>query len=274
MYGSAVDPMNLPLVPPMDLNSAMPGIDKISPFPLELRSDRSVGLFGTRRRDNGRPHIRMHQGIDLLAPAGTEVFAAATGTVVGSSDTAALILHKAGFWYLTYYQHLKNKVVSYNDQIEAGEKIGEVELNHLHFEVRYLFSGVADPFNDSSYSRENSFPVDPTMLMFSWEERSYRNDDQARKGHVHDNVLIASIEEIRRDRMLRFFRLRMEGHETEIIYPLHGLDDYGREMIRSAKCAFFRQKKVSVLWRDSLFFRWVQAPADFAKILAEIKVYA
>jgi hypothetical protein len=40
-----VNPIDLPSVPPMDLNASMPGIDRISPYPMQLRTRASVGLF-------------------------------------------------------------------------------------------------------------------------------------------------------------------------------------------------------------------------------------
>jgi murein DD-endopeptidase MepM/ murein hydrolase activator NlpD len=102
---NTVNPLDLPIVPPMDLNASTPGIDRISPYPMQLRTRASVGLFGTRR-DADPGLIRLHEGVDLLAPIGTKVFAAATGRVIGGSATSALLLHDNGFQFLTYYQHL------------------------------------------------------------------------------------------------------------------------------------------------------------------------
>ena len=147
MSESIIDPIYLPLVPPMDLNRTMPGIDRISPFPMELRTRQGVGLFGTRRgTDNDADpttpdFIRIHQGIDLLAPRGTPVFASSHGTVMGGGSGSFLILHDDGFKYLTFYQHLQNKKpIALNANVFAGQQLGEVgdfgDEDHLHFEIR------------------------------------------------------------------------------------------------------------------------------------------
>ncbi len=263
------DPLFLPIVPPMDLNASMPGIDKISPFPMELRTRTGVGLFGTRRGvANGL--IRMHEAVDLLAPIGTKVFAAANGTVVGGSSTSILLLHDNGFRFLTFYQHLQKKTVA--TTVAAGQPIAEVgdfpdsAEDHLHFEIRY-------PFNSGSPSYENSLPVDPTMALFQWEEKNYQNDEEVRRGHIFDNVHISSIEEVRRARLLRFFLVKVEGQSRALFIPLHSLTPFSEGMIGSIKQAFFASKKVRILWRDSLFFKNIQTDEAKASIVAEVKVY-
>ena len=43
MNSKTVNPLDLPIVPPMDLNASMPGIDRISPYPMQLRTRRAWG---------------------------------------------------------------------------------------------------------------------------------------------------------------------------------------------------------------------------------------
>jgi len=265
-----VSPLRLPLVPPMDRNRAMPGIDRISPLPLELRTRQGVGLFGTRR---GEPLglIRMHEGVDLLAPIGEPVFAAATGTVV-SAGGSVLILHDHGFRYLTFYQHLQNVVVAAGDPVAAGQRIAEVgdfadsREDHLHFEIRYLFDGGGN-------SRAQSLPIDPTMALYEWEERSYQNDDAVRRGHVLDHLPIVSIEEVRRARLLRFLVVNVQGDPRDLFVPLHEPSVYTESIVTSLKQAFVAGKDVRIVWRDSLFFKNIQATHAFASVIAEVKVY-
>jgi hypothetical protein len=265
-----VSPLRLPLVPPMDRNRSMPGIDRISPVPLELRTRQGVGLFGTRR---GEPAglIRMHEGIDLLAPIGEPVFAAASGTVVNAGGSV-LILHEHGFRYLTFYQHLQNVVVAAGDPVTAGQRIAEVgdfagsREDHLHFEVRYLFDG-------GGTSRADSMPVDPTMALYEWEERSYQNDEAARRGHVIDRVPIVSLEEVRRARLLRFVLVNVQGDARDLFIPLHDPSPFTEGMIASLKQAFAAGRDVRIVWRDSLFFRNIQSTHPFASVIAEVKVY-
>lgn len=265
-----VNPLALPLVPPMDRNSAMPGIDRISPFPLELRTRAGVGLFGTRR---GEPLglIRMHEGVDLLAPIGEPVFAAARGTVVSVGSTV-LLHHDDGFRYLTFYSHLRNVVVAAGDAVAAGQRIAEVGdfdgslEDHLHFEVRY-------PFDNPGASRALSLPIDPTMALYQWEERSYQNDDDARAGHIFDRVKIRSVEEVRRARLLRFLLVNVEGEPRDLFVPLDYDTPFTRSTVDSLKHALAGRKAVRIVWRDSLFFKNIQSTHAMASIVAEVKVY-
>jgi hypothetical protein len=264
-------PLNLPIVPPMDRNASMLGIDRISPIPLELRTRQGVGLFGSRRgADSG--HIRMHEGIDLLAPIGTPVFTVAGGTIVSGSGGSVLIFHDHGFRYLTFYQHLQNKAVKNGDVVTTGQKIAEVgdfgdsTEDHLHFEIRY-------PFGSANTTYAESLPIDPTMILFNWEEKSYQNDEEVRRGHIFDNVLITHLEVIRRGRLLRFLLVNVEGNSRDLFIPLHELSPFAQELIDCVKQAFFCKYKVRIVWRDSLFFKGIQATYPLTSIIAEVKVY-
>ncbi len=88
---------------------------------------------------------RMHEGIDIGAPYGCEVGAAAGGTVVfagwdGGYGRTVEIAHGGGF--STKYAHLSAIYVSTGERVERGETIGLVGSTgystgpHLHFEVR------------------------------------------------------------------------------------------------------------------------------------------
>jgi murein DD-endopeptidase MepM/ murein hydrolase activator NlpD len=163
-----LDPLLLGIVPPMDLGLAPEGI---SPFPLKLRTHNnsrpivgSVGLFGARRNVDAPGLIRLHEGVDLLAPIGTPVFSVQHGTVLSVGTTSVLIEHTRGFRYLTFYQHLQNIIVSENQAVVQGERMAEVGTytahdTHLHFEIRY-------PFGRTPPNRENSLPSDPTWALF------------------------------------------------------------------------------------------------------------
>ena len=266
-----MSPTSLPIVPPMDRNSSMPGIDKVSPIPLELRTRQGVGLFGTRRDvENGL--IRMHEGVDLLAPIGTPVFAAAGGRVVGGGNSSILIFHDHGFRYLTFYQHLQNKAVQNGDAVTAGQTIAQVgdfqnsREDHLHFEIRY-------PFGSANTTYAESLPVDPTMVLFNWEEKSYQNDDEVRRGHIVDNVLITHVEVVRRSRLLRFLLVNVEGQSRDLFIPLHEPSPFVQELIDCVKHAFLSKCKVRIVWRDSLFFKGIQSTHPLTSIIAEAKVY-
>jgi murein DD-endopeptidase MepM/ murein hydrolase activator NlpD len=95
--------------------------------------------FGTR---DGRPH----EGIDLPAPMGTPVFAAAEGRVAYAGNGIRgygnmIVLHHGGD-LMTVYAHNSMLLVSQGQPVRAGDRIalvgqsGRATGPHLHFEVR------------------------------------------------------------------------------------------------------------------------------------------
>ena len=90
----------------------------------------------------GRP--RFHKGLDLAAPAGTEVRAALGGEVVYSGyrpgyGNMVLLKHEDGLE--TMYAHLESAQVRRGDLVESEQVLGAVGStgkatgSHLHFEV-------------------------------------------------------------------------------------------------------------------------------------------
>jgi len=86
-----------------------------------------------------------HQGLDIAAPTGTTVVAAATGTIIlakwyGGYGNYILIDHGGG--YSTGYGHLSAIYVSDGQSVQRGQAIGAVGSTgqstgpHLHFEIR------------------------------------------------------------------------------------------------------------------------------------------
>jgi len=100
--------------------------------------------FGWRSNPfGGSPEF--HQGLDIAAPTGTTVTAAAGGTVImaqwyGGYGNYILIDHGGG--YSTGYGHLSAIYVSNGQSVKRGQAIGAVGSTgastgpHLHFEVR------------------------------------------------------------------------------------------------------------------------------------------
>jgi murein DD-endopeptidase MepM/ murein hydrolase activator NlpD len=97
-----------------------------------------VSAFGHRRSG-------WHGGIDIKAPLGTPVQAAAPGVVVvaGAETRYGLVVkieHKAGF--MTVYAHNDVNLVEVGDRVDAGDLIalvgntGRATTYHVHFEVR------------------------------------------------------------------------------------------------------------------------------------------
>jgi murein DD-endopeptidase MepM/ murein hydrolase activator NlpD len=99
--------------------------------------------FGGRRDPvNGRH--RFHEGIDIAAPKGTPIQAAAAGTVIyagrnGGYGNTILVEHADG--RTTRYAHADSLMVNAGDTVEAGQTIAAVGSTghstgpHLHFEV-------------------------------------------------------------------------------------------------------------------------------------------
>jgi len=85
-----------------------------------------------------------HEGIDIAAPAGTPIFAAADGVVsrvFNNSGYGLMIVIDHGSGYRTRYAHCSKATVSAGVRVKRGDKIGEVGSSgiatapHLHYEV-------------------------------------------------------------------------------------------------------------------------------------------
>lgn len=116
-------------------------------YPLEGGQYPLTSGFGKRTDPiSGKPDV-MHNGIDIGAPGGTNVLAAADGVVLvagwyGGYGNCVVIDHGDGIW--TVYGHMLDDSlkVSVGDRVVAGTIIGQVGTTgrstgyHLHFEVR------------------------------------------------------------------------------------------------------------------------------------------
>ena len=127
----------------------------IAPATLHLVSPtrgRRTGSFGLRRFINGAPRAP-HSGLDIAAPAGTRVVAAAGGRTLATGSYFFLgetILVDHGQGLISLYAHLRRTDVRPGDAVAAGAPIGEVGATgratgpHLHFAV-YLNGTAVDP---------------------------------------------------------------------------------------------------------------------------------
>ena len=108
-------------------------------------------------RFGNRESIRTsgHTGLDIAAPAGTPIKAAADGTVTFSGYSGGygyVVKMHNGNGVETYYGHCSALYVSAGETIEAGDVIAAVGStgnstgNHLHFEVR-VNGSVVNPQN-------------------------------------------------------------------------------------------------------------------------------
>lgn len=112
--------------------------------------------FGPRR-DPFNGVTRLHDGVDIAAPAGTPVTAAAGGKVIFSGAAAGYgnmveIAHDNGI--VTRYAHTASNLVALGDEVRLGQSIalvgntGRSTGAHLHFEVR-----------------KDGKPIDPSILL-------------------------------------------------------------------------------------------------------------
>jgi murein DD-endopeptidase MepM/ murein hydrolase activator NlpD len=100
---------------------------------------------------------RLHAGVDLAAPHGTPIYAAASGTVIlarpnGGYGNNVQIQHPDGV--VSIYGHMSRIIAVEGQHVEAGQLIGLVGNtghsfgDHLHFEIRI-----------------NDVPIEPVAFM-------------------------------------------------------------------------------------------------------------
>ena len=127
-------------------------------FPVATDDPSPVRSFFGAERDGG---ARRHHGIDVFAPRGTPVVAAADGIVVRTGDSPRGGLH---VWQRAvdgagsalgalYYAHLDRVDVATGDPVRRGDRLGTVGNTgnarttppHLHFGLYRRFAGPEDP---------------------------------------------------------------------------------------------------------------------------------
>jgi murein DD-endopeptidase MepM/ murein hydrolase activator NlpD len=128
-------------------------------FRYPLRYFTLTSSFGVRRNPVTGT-VKNHDGLDLAAPLGTEVYAAQSGVVTETGNDSVygnyiVIKHESN--WVSLYGHLSKIEIGLQASVQAGELIGRVGSTgqstgpHLHFELRqngkahdpgkYLFTG-------------------------------------------------------------------------------------------------------------------------------------
>lgn len=122
---------------------------------MELRGWYGSGFY-PGDSDHGDAEVRFskhHEGLDLYAPVGTEVYACVDGEIYEDyiSGTYGNTLGIKGTYngetYYFFYAHLSERSVAKGDKVTAGDPIGKTgqsgnasgqaaKMDHLHFEVR------------------------------------------------------------------------------------------------------------------------------------------
>lgn len=123
------------------------------PAPTAAAADRSAGARllwpvrgGTLTSRFGARGKSSHEGVDIAAPEGSAVLAAADGKVIyagsGVRGYGNLILVRHDTGMVTVYAHNRRNLVKEGQEVKQGQVIAEVghtgraSGNHLHFEVR------------------------------------------------------------------------------------------------------------------------------------------
>jgi len=126
------------------LESSLPALPPTSPGAVLAQGGTVTSGFGTRV-DPFTHQARQHDGVDLAAPEGTPILAAADGVVVsagprGGYGNAVEVAHPDGTTSL--YAHAREVTVHPGQRVRAGDELATVGStgrstgNHLHFELR------------------------------------------------------------------------------------------------------------------------------------------
>lgn len=129
--------------------------EEVSEILQEIKSASVNGVYLAQKPISGiitsrfgsRESIRSyaHTGLDIAAPYGTDIKAAAGGTVTWAGDRGSygnLVIIDCGNGVEIYYGHASKLYVTEGQTVEAGDVIAAVGStgnstgNHLHFEIR------------------------------------------------------------------------------------------------------------------------------------------
>jgi len=130
--------------------------DAVLEFPVPGRTTQSIGSFFGDPREGGR---REHHGVDIFAPRGTPVVAAAEA-YVSSVDTTTvggrvIWLRDSRRGASLYYAHLNEILTERGARVRPGDTIGRVGNTgnarttppHLHFGLYFRREGPFDPWD-------------------------------------------------------------------------------------------------------------------------------
>jgi biotin carboxyl carrier protein len=142
ILGKPDAPSSAPESAPAPIVSASPApaaSKSDAPLRWPVKAPRLTSPFGTRWGRN-------HEGIDMAAPIGTPVYAAAAGDVIYAGDQVRgygnMVVVKHSGDLVTVYAHNSLLLVHTGDRVTVGQEIarvgdtGRATAPHLHFEVR------------------------------------------------------------------------------------------------------------------------------------------
>jgi len=131
------------------------------PIPLGRQEQLVIPVSGVRPDqlsdtfDDARGEGRVHDAIDIMAPRGTAVIAAAAGTIEKLFDSRlggrTIYIRRLGGQWMDYYAHLDSYVtgLAEGQKVVQGQLIGTVgstgdaspEAPHLHYAINMMAPG-------------------------------------------------------------------------------------------------------------------------------------
>ena len=131
-------------------------------FPVQVNKQ-VISSFWGADRDGGS---RRHEGVDIFAPKGTPLLAAADGIITRVEETniggKVVWMRPEGKNYTLYYAHLDEQLAEQGRKVRSGDVIGKVGNTgnamttgpHLHFGI-YAQGGAIDPLLFIQPSQKN-----------------------------------------------------------------------------------------------------------------------
>lgn len=198
-------------------------------FPVAGRTSRSIGSFFGDPREAGR---RVHHGVDIFAPRGTPVVAAAEAYVTRVDTTPVggrvIWLRDSERGSSIYYAHLHEILVREDTEVAPGDTIGTVGNTgnarttppHLHFGLYFRRQGPFDPWD---YLVELPTELEPV---------------QVELGEVGEWVRIARGEIYLRDRPSRRGEVTAELPEHTTVRVMGGIGTWYRVRLPDGSSGF------------------------------------
>ncbi len=118
-----------------------------------------TSVYGMRLDPVSKKITRLHAGVDIGASYGSQIYAAAAGTVIQAGENGGYgncVMVNHGNGYTTLYAHMSSIAAYSGQSVSQGQVLGYVGTTgnvtgpHLHFEVRSSASG--DPMDPMAFS--------------------------------------------------------------------------------------------------------------------------
>ena len=257
------------LVPPLDLPLTFRhangrfGSLRPKPYPRRLTcTTRQILPPGDPH--NPTPHDihfinQIHEAVDLEAEAGDCVFAAYSGRVVAveadpaaTHGTVTIDHHPAGHGFVTKYNHITDIAVSVGSQVQKGTPFAAVSAvpqdPHLHFEL-WAVVDARDPVGPNGPDDNDLVPVDPTRMLYAWEQQAGATESSA--GPVRCTAVgLTSISTV------PFFTARFDSGAPAVLHvplyaPTTAAEQLAVDLLRDSHRL---GRDVTVHWRTSSFW--------------------